>query len=228
MTRLRTRYTQRLPTAPGLRLGVPFFEGSGSKALDLSGKDNHGTIHNATWSRSEKGVCMDLDGDGDYIDCGAKDWLNITDAITLEAWIKQTSTPGIQMLYTRGLYQADGLLSYLNNGRVVLKTYQIGADQTAESTLGVITAGKWGHVAIVKDGSTAKIFVDSIDATSGTPSLIDPTSSTRTVTIGIYGNLSLYSFSGTIDEVRIYNRALSAEAQKRRYEQPWYDYVRGG
>ena len=56
--RLRTRYTQRLPTAPGLLLDVPFFEGSGTKALDISGKGNHGTVFDAVWTRDVNGVAM--------------------------------------------------------------------------------------------------------------------------------------------------------------------------
>ena len=95
--RLRTKYTQRLPTAPGLVLDIPMFEGSGTKVLDLSGKGNHGTITGAVWARNEYGVALSFNGIFARIDCGNDSSLNIAGPISIEAGI----TPKSEREYTK-------------------------------------------------------------------------------------------------------------------------------
>lgn len=228
MTRLRTRYTQRLPTAPGLRLAVPFFEGSGEIAHDLSGKDNHGTLHNVTWTSSEQGPVGSFNGSTSHSDHGNDPSLNITDAITIEAWVKPINLDSNVVIFCRGLSNVDGYYLYITNtGAIRFKTSQSGAFQESASGTGEIVINNLYYVVATRDGASGKLYKNGVDVTSLFATHLDPTTSNRTAKIGVYDSLIAY-FNGTIDKGRIYNRALSAEAQKRRHEQPWYDYCRGG
>jgi len=63
-------------------------EGTGNPQ-DSSGKGNHGTITGATWTTQGKfGNALEFDGVNDMVNCGNDESLNITDRITVEAWIK--------------------------------------------------------------------------------------------------------------------------------------------
>ena len=65
-----------------------FDEGNGRIAQDSSGNGNDGTIIGANWTESETGTALEFDGLNDHIDCGNNGTLNITDEITIEAWMK--------------------------------------------------------------------------------------------------------------------------------------------
>jgi len=82
MTMKIIRFSQR-----GLVGHWRFNEGTGSTAKDSSPFGNNGTIHGASWVRGKFGYALKFDGTDDYVDCGSDDSLNITDAITIEAWI---------------------------------------------------------------------------------------------------------------------------------------------
>ncbi len=68
-----------------------FNESSGTAAYDASGSANDGTIAAAEWAHGRYGPALDFDNE-DYVDCGNDTSLDITDAITLEAWIKPSRT----------------------------------------------------------------------------------------------------------------------------------------
>lgn len=227
MTRLRTRYTQRLPTAPGLRLDVPFFEGSGEIAHDLSGKDNHGTLHNVTWTSSEQGPVGSFNGSTSYSDHGKKHWLNLTDAITIEARVKSDAGTGagIYPIIAGKRFYSKIYQEQTNNG-FYFEIQTTDGWQWARITDSP-DIGNWHHLVATFDSllgsNEIKVYCDGVfirqSSLSGT---ILESSDVPAIIGGI-----THSFNGTIDEVRIYNRAVSIEAQKRRYEQPWYDYCRG-
>ena len=224
--RLRTRYTQRLPVAQGLRLDIPFFEGSGTKVLDVSGKGNHGTITDALWTRDENGVCMSFNGTSAYINCGNDASLNITDVITVEAWIKATSMSGASYIIDKRDGTAVAWLIYLSSGGTININ---GGATSGLSGDKVLNTDKWYHIVCVFSGTTGMIYIDGVlDKTIN----ITAIASKPTVRVVIGARWDsypgvLYLFRGTIDKVRIYaSVALTAEQIKRRYEQTKRDYVR--
>jgi len=59
-----------------------------SKAVDISRYGNNGTINGAVWTSSGRfGSALQFDGVDDYVDCGNGASLNITTAVTVEAWV---------------------------------------------------------------------------------------------------------------------------------------------
>ncbi|RKY96077.1 MAG: hypothetical protein DRQ03_07885, partial [Candidatus Hydrothermota bacterium] len=73
------------------RAGIPVWSGnSNTKAVDISKYGNNGTIHGATWTTGKFDSALKFDGTDDYVNCGNDSSLNITDAITIEVWVKPT------------------------------------------------------------------------------------------------------------------------------------------
>jgi arabinan endo-1,5-alpha-L-arabinosidase len=85
---------------------------------------------------------------------------------------------------------------------------QSGAHQSAATAIGALQSGAFHHIAAVRSGVDGYVYIDGVQvATSG--SLVNPVSSAGHAYIGNSGFSTGY-FNGTIEDVRIYNRALSA------------------
>ena len=225
--RLRTKYTQRLPTATGLVLDIPLFEGSGEIAHDLSGKGNEGSITGASWSRGEKGVCLDFDGINDYVDCGNNDSLDFIDKFSMESWCTFVDDDlNIQSYISKGKYN-DAVSSFV---------FEITRDHDRFSL-------SIKDVYIYKDdvvnyGSNCQMFFrykkDSLGILySNTVAIVTMTTynisipiTTHHVFIGCNKDID-HDITGIISKVRLYNILSSVNTMKRRYEQPDHDYCRG-
>ena len=70
----------------GLVAHYDFSEGVGTVLHDRSGNGNDGTIVGAQWITRRSGYCLEFDGIDDYVDCGHGASLDLTGAVTLEAW----------------------------------------------------------------------------------------------------------------------------------------------
>ncbi|RLI91232.1 MAG: hypothetical protein DRO95_04750, partial [Candidatus Altiarchaeales archaeon] len=93
-------------------------------AVDISKYGNDGTIYGATWTDGKFGKALSFDGVDDYVDCGNDSSLDITDAITIEAWIYD---PPPEKLEQKGLVETLNLEE--------LKIKQIGSDKFAFKSL---------------------------------------------------------------------------------------------
>ena len=194
-----------------------FDEGEGLIAYDSSGNSNDGTIHGAGWVSGLCGSALSFDGD-DYVDCGPSVDDDITTGITLEACIKpefkqnggivsNDITFSSKKGYDFFLWFAHG--SY---GRLYI-------DFGNGSTLGRIGwdipsldwYNQWHHVAATWDGSVIKLYADGSKVAevgySGTYSA--PGKNTFIGAINLTS--AHYNFDGLIDEVRIWDGALTAE-----------------
>jgi Ca2+-binding RTX toxin-like protein len=206
---------------------VSWWRGEGS-ARDAVG-NNHGTVRNgARFASGYTGQAFSFDGDNDYVRAGTVGIINNND-YTFEAWVRlPTSLPsgsfgGIVSMSEAGV--GDQALVIENNfaglGRrgftVVSYTEGGQADSVHQGSLP--TTGVWHHVTGVRNtqNSTLKLYINGAEAAS------TPLSGTTAV----YGDALLHiggrevppqfepdgigSFPGRIDEVAVYNRALSAD-----------------
>ncbi len=64
-------------------------EGKDNIIEDKSGNGSDGTIHGSTWIKGKFGAALSFNGVDNYIDCGNKETLNITDNLTISAWVKR-------------------------------------------------------------------------------------------------------------------------------------------
>ncbi|MHC4676214.1 MAG: LamG-like jellyroll fold domain-containing protein, partial [Planctomycetota bacterium] len=180
---------------------------------------NHGTIQgNPVWTIGQVDGALYLDGDGDYVDCGNDNSLNLTNYFSISAWFNLNNTGTIQLICKGNAPASDPggaytILCTPNNG--ILSFYVRDSNDTefGYATTAVLL-NEWmhivgtfsdGNVTIYKNGS----FV--ANDTLGTPTIH---SNNEPLGIGAEGDGGM-SFNGVIDDVRIYDRALSeAEAQE--------------
>lgn len=189
-----------------------FDEGSGTTAYDSSGYNNHGTLYNGpTWATGKVGGALSFDGVNDYV--GTLHYMDLANKdFTMIAWVKINveRQGGDHSIFLRHYYggQTCGALHFvIRNSKPYYGLY--GCDFMGST---YIEVGQWYHFAFVNNNSnsiTDKIFINgSLDSHSiRSPYVGAPTQ----VTIG--GGVHS-TINGLIDEVRIYNRALSdAEIQ---------------
>ncbi|MCX5638088.1 MAG: hypothetical protein NTX52_10420, partial [Planctomycetota bacterium] len=206
-----------------------FDEGSGNIAND-SGGNNDGTIYGAQWTAGELGNALNFDGEDDYVEVPDNDALDPTSTqeITIAAWVNIST-------YVCPFHSACyfGIVSKTltydrDNGNYVFAIVT-RFDPTYEGKLrfGIVYNGlsfkdvysnslvpknRWVHVAVTHDiNQNTKFFINGrLDSTDSSTIVTDFANSTKALTIGHTNSYSDY-FLGQIDEVCIYNRALSAQ-----------------
>lgn len=205
---------------PGLVAHYSFDEGEGSTLRDGSGHGNHGRIHGARYVRRGRGFCLEFDGVRDFVDCGHKPSLDLREALTLEAWVFPASRvkgePGIL-----GKHFESYLLSYYADGQCWW--YVSGGGNNAKSLL---TPGSWHHVVGTFDGKLLRLYLDGKLANAN-PSKSSTIKPGKNFFIGcVLGDASAADpnygrsafFPGQVDEVKVYNRALSEEEVKSHFD----------
>ena len=228
---LGTPLDWKKPINKDLVLHLAMNEGHGDKVYDLSGYGNHGTLKNfafpptvdSGWNPGRKGVGLNFDGSNDYIDCGNNTSLDITDAITIEAWVKlPDGATGDRFIISK----KDHYSIWVRYGTFIQFRTR---DSYDELTYFInIADGKWHHITTTFDNSldnnNKKIY---LDGTLRSQKSITNTIS-ATITDLIIGKITPTGgnyFFGTIDEVRVYRRALSAVETRERYINPWGVYL---
>lgn len=188
---------------------------TGSTMGDSSGNGNAGTLNGAVWTKRNYGGALSFDGTDDYVDCGNGTDLNLTGSLTIAAWIRPDSfgqNGWGRIVDKSGGSGSEGYSFFANELSNNLAYVAYGAT-IAESNPGVVTIGKWQHVAVIYDESSGIVtfYADgeqvgsSAYSTPPVDSVVDP------LVIGIRGYDGQRAFDGEIDDVRIYKRALSGE-----------------
>jgi glucose/arabinose dehydrogenase len=195
---------------PGLVASYGFEEGSGPTVSDASGKNNTGTLANTTWSSAGKhGSALSFDGTSSVVTVPAASSLDLTSGMTLEAWVNPSAAGGSwRTVVFRE--RTDGMLYslYANNGsdRPVGQVFLANAERDAAGTT-TVALNTWTHLAATYDGAAVRLYVNgSLVSTTPTTGSLAPSS--RALKIGgnsIWGEY----YRGLIDDVRVYNRALS-------------------
>ncbi len=209
------------PFAHGLVGWWKFDESSGTTAYDSSGYGKNGTMYSSstptlltTASGCKLGRCGLFDGTDDYVDCGTVISSVQNTGYTVSLWARPGSVDtgsSYKMLVGQRVWSASRwYLGFYGDPAVsAVFLYKwvdgIGAQLTAQS--GSFDTGSWYNVAISNSGSEARVYVDGVLRGS------------ENYSTGLEsGDLSLHIgkilgtnyFESNIDDVRIYNRILSA------------------
>jgi hypothetical protein len=196
-------------TPNGLVAAFSFNQGSGVQVPDASGQGNTGTISSATWTTAGKfGAALSFNGSSSWVTVADAASLDLTTGMTIEAWVNPSSGSGWRSVVLKE--RAGGLAYALysaNNGSrpagYVHTSTDIGASGTSAVPFNV-----WTHLALTYDGATIRLFVNGVQVGSRAAA------GAAVVTSGALriGGNSVWGeyFKGKIDEVRIYNRALTA------------------
>jgi len=187
-----------------------FDEGSGTVVNDASGNENNGTISGATWTTSGKyGNALIFNGTSALVTINNAPSLQLTSGMTLEAWVYPTTVSNVwrDVIYKgNDNYYVEGTST---NSSLPAMRCTLGSPLYGTVPL---TVNTWAHLAATYDGATMRLYVNGTQVASRAQTGAIATS-TYPLQIGgdsIYGQY----FAGLIDEVRIYNQALSvAEIQ---------------
>ena len=181
-------------------VGYWSFDNPSDPAHDDSGNGNNGTNHGATWiPHGVLGGALDFDGMADYLTIP----LSTSTTITITAWIKpDTGTDTTQAILDR---ENSFVYQYGNSSVAISKMvqYSYQGDQLISNT--ELEVGSWSFVTLVRTPSTVSFYLNGAYDGGGATS---PRSLVGTFCIGSRQG-DTHQFDGSIDEVRIYDRALS-------------------
>ena len=206
------RFFRLAPTdlAPGL-VALYRFDGS---AADYSTNANHGTVVNVTLATNRFGranAAYRFAGTSDsYVRVPSSSSLNITNAITLAAWINfEVGGTVYPRIINKGAYElATG--EFFRSTRRFYFTIESPAQTQLGTPTEILQAGQWHFVCATYDGTLMLLYVDGVLlATTNAPGGIAATE--LEMNIGRNVRNSADNYQGLIDDVRIYNRALSAQ-----------------
>ena len=200
---------ERVPVDPGTENLMAYYP-LDNDANDASANNNHGTLSgDPQWVLGAIGEALEFDGIDDHVDCGNDPSLDITGPITIGAWVyptgsgssnyprivdKSDGTGGADPGYKMYLRSADNYLVTLSAGGVYLNS-SISA-----------TLDDWNYVAFVTDGTHRKLYLNGVWEVWDEIAL--PVSSSNPLFLGD-SPAGSRPLNGIIDEVTIYNRALS-------------------
>src|SRR3989344_5578210 len=190
-----------------------FDEGSGTTIEDSSGNNNTGTLTNGpTWTTGKIGGALSFDGVNDYVDLGNPLSLRPVNQITISAWINPTDVSTSKTIVSKDITGAvDYFFRVQGPGGVRCNFEGLVLDLVGNYVL----TNVWQHLACTYDGSIVSIYKDGILLSSSAASAVTYSDSGANIKIGRRdeGGGGLY-FPGLIDDLRIYNRALTeAESQ---------------
>jgi len=211
-----------------------FDEGEGDTAYDSAG-NNDGTIYGAQWVDGIIDGALDFDGVDDYVDCG-NTFASVTGSTTktITAWAKSDTADYSGQADGNGriitLYRESGYSGFSMLAKGSLATWQ-GLYATAGNYYNYIDSGvaivadTSTHIALVQDGAGVYIYINGVLANSSTDAAAPTMRRLVNADIGSYwGGYSSF-FNGRIDDVRIYNRALSEEEIEQLYQDGLPDLV---
>ena len=200
-------------TASGSTKGLWKFDGPTPN--DSSGNANNGSLQGGAVYATDVPAgpayySGSFNGSSAYVQVPNSSSLNITAAITVEAWIKINSTGAYQDIITRESWGQSGTgggyeLSVTNLGKARLDLYQSPTTYTTVIGSTTISTGVWHHVAGVFDGSQMRVYLNGVlDGTLSTSNA--PASGTSSLKIGRTSGGNY--FNGLIDEARVSNSAV--------------------
>ena len=192
-----------------------FNEGSGLIAYDVSGNANNGTLANSpTWVGGINGWALNFGGSEASVSIPNSSLFDFgTGDFSFSSWVKPSSVTTLNTIAEIGLYTA-GILIRPNGG--YLQVYIQSTGYTSQFPFSMV-AGNWYHVIVLRDNSSLKVFINTIQ--SGTsPTSTDNIAVNSVGYIGRSSHTTAQNFLGIIDDVRIYNRALSVAEIEQLYE----------
>lgn len=195
-------------------------EGTGTNAADSGSGGNAGTLTDGpTWGAGKVGpYSVTFDGSNDYISVTHAASIDMTTVMTIAAWIK-TSTADRWIVEKRDSGQANGwTLNGNSDGTFGFAILNSPNNQIITST-SLINDGAWHHVVGVLSGGVVSLYFDA--QSQGTPSgsATSAASHTGNMFFGKRVNDTDYH-NGQLDDIRLYNRALSATDIKELYAYP--------
>ena len=160
---------------------------------------------------------LEFDGDGDYINCGTFNPSETTGQLTISLWADWKGTNGNYqtMVSKRNAWDSNSMMWQLYTGSLDNDTSIKFATQSNGSWFEDVNIpqnlgqwGQWTHVAVTYDGNEVVLYIDGLNVSPAVPFTMD-NGTTADVVIGASQSNGNESFNGRLDDIRIYDYALS-------------------
>jgi hypothetical protein len=188
------------------------------RVADVSGKGNAGTLVGGPIPTAGRiGGALQFDGRRSHVAVAHSASLSFTGPFTIAAWIKPVGASDPNM--ARAIVEkwdgptSDSMSGYLlrittkGHGHFMVRD---GTKYSEVASVKPIPIDVWTHLAATFDGTNVKLYVNGVlDRTMS--STVSPAASTAPLRIGMGGGGGAHYFNGSIDDVRLYSRALSLE-----------------
>jgi len=204
-------------TETGLVGYWPMDEASGTNIYDATSYGSNGSFYDAPlWSETSRGgYGLNFDGSNDRVTISdSSAWDLITNEISICAWIRPDtgSTSSRRDIVARHGSADDWWLNLQDGGKVSFYAQNITGGVYKQSS-GTVSENQWSHVVTTYNGSLVTFFINGTFNSTSTASGSFIVSSN-----GVDISAGNGPFDGIIDDVRVYNRALSSSEVQALYE----------
>ena len=201
----------------GLVLYMPLDEGDGKETADLSENGFKGTVNgNAKWVDGKFGKALEFNGSADFVGVADDAVFHIEDEITQAAWVKLNRLPGAHVVifgtragggarhigFGYGMNPSNGIKVWTNGADGVFKDINDNATK--------LDIDKWYYLSYTHtsdNNGKVKIYVDGkVTSEQDSNNPVAQAGVTSQIQIGTW---SSEAFPGHVDEVRLWNRAIS-------------------
>lgn len=197
----------------GLVAAYPLDETTGSLLMDTSVNNAYGQMQGTLSSAAGKlGTGLSFDGSSQAVSIGNTTQTQLGSGGTVEAWIKSTTTTGS----LAAIAKSSNFWLGLGNGKASVYDWTSGVT-TSDTT--VIADNSWHHIAMTLNSGVANGSTLYVDGSPKQTFIWTPASQTGSLVIGAVYNGSTYGqyFNGVIDQVKVFNRILSADEIQAEY-----------
>ncbi|HWD76367.1 MAG TPA: LamG domain-containing protein [Solirubrobacteraceae bacterium] len=199
----------------------PLDEGAGVQVADTSGFGNNGVLSGgATWVASGSGSALSFDGLTGKVKVPNNPSLEPASAVTVSAWVRHAGSPGdYRYIVAKGatgcIAASYGLYTGPDGGLEFYVSQSRGTAYAPSPDDGFgVWDGHWHLVVGTFDGASIRLFVDGTEVGSGTAfrgSLEYVLPDSNDLYIGDYTGCAQHEFLGVIDDVSVWDRALTSQ-----------------
>ncbi len=209
-----------IDTNPDIVMWLPFDEGSGATANDISQYNNDGTLmptgSEPAWKSGADCKfenCLQFDGVNDYVEVGDANSLDLTD-FTIDVWVNVSQNKNHNGIVIKGFdsYENYELLGMSDGAIYFTIKWSEGGRSYPKFPADSLVVDEWVHIAATYNGTHMKGYKNGVEVLSESISKT-PQTNNRPVLIGAEekgaGLMPARFFSGSIDNLRIWNIALT-------------------
>ncbi len=195
-------------------LYLPLWKRDGSQFISEDAYGHLCTVTGATWGsqgRTFNGT--------QYISMPVSASLDLTGDMTLNVWVYVTSAPELANLVGNSDSNICGyrLAFAANMTTLYYETNKAAVNQLTQGSTSSLL-NRWAMITATRSGAVAKLYDNAVDKTSSSASHINPVTSPTPVRLGVFATGPTTQFlRGTMGEVQIYNRVLSALEIQQHY-----------
>lgn len=190
-----------------LAAAYSFDENDGWVAADASGKGNHGTIKEAVRTTGKFGKAVLFDGVNDWMTVNDSDSLDLSTGLTIEAWVYPQAIQSGSILAKEMLNGSSYEMMAFSGSSVPLASFNAGSGNLVVKDTQMLPLNTWSHLATTYDGVNQRLYVNGVQVAvlAQTGSILKSDGKLSIGGNSVWGEF----FKGAIDEIRIYNYALS-------------------